>query len=130
MAAMMAGAVVTAEGLWMPGKKLISIPKSPGVYGIGLLPGTEPKPNTVNFTVTGLEAGDRVYVYDANTYEAIVDPYEIRKDPQEHSVVYEYDREVKVRVRNSGPTHIRSIDIPTTITNEGFYVSALRILDI
>jgi hypothetical protein len=28
LAAMAAGAVVTAEGLWIPGQKLISIPKS------------------------------------------------------------------------------------------------------
>jgi len=32
LAAMAAGAVITAEGLWMPGSKLISIPEKPKLY--------------------------------------------------------------------------------------------------
>lgn len=69
-----AGAVA-AEELWVPGKKLISIPsnkrfitcrntmtgtKLPGVYGIGL---NEPEPNSVSLTIQGLNAEDSVHLY-------------------------------------------------------------------
>ncbi len=35
MAAFAAGAIITAEGLWIPGQKLISIPKRPTRFFVG-----------------------------------------------------------------------------------------------
>ena len=37
LAAMAAGAIVTAEGLWIPGQKLISIPQNVGIEGCDYL---------------------------------------------------------------------------------------------
>jgi hypothetical protein len=50
---LMAGGVIVAGELWMPGQKLISIPKT--------LP-----PNTVTMTVSGLDAGDSVYCFEVD----------------------------------------------------------------
>ena len=52
IAALMAGGVITAQGLWMPGTKLISIPKRimvpPGLYGVSIATLSEPMNQRIN----------------------------------------------------------------------------------
>ena len=62
LAGLMAGGIVVAGDLWIPGKKLISIPKP--IVPIGTFTGTNfiQEPNMVSLTVTGTVTGDHVYM--------------------------------------------------------------------
>lgn len=129
MAMIAAGAVVAGEEIWMPGKKLISIPKYPIGQAKNPVNNIQ-EANMVTFTIRGLEAGDTVYTL----YEG-----EHPKDGQiitsdlptiEQRILYTTDREVLVRVRNGGINPIKSFEARSMLTSEGFDLNVLRISDL
>jgi len=127
MAMLAAGAVVTAEEIWMPGKKLISIPKKPK------------KPYTTQIKISGLVPGDRAYACYLDELEwndkfqiAVPKPIfneRVTDNYIVHRVSYTSDREVLVRVRNNGEYPIRSFEIPGTLNPKGLDIETIRKLD-
>ena len=80
LAGLMAGGVIVAGELWIPGQKLISIPKPSrwGTFSGGEFFGSrgviiEPEPNVVTFNVTGLDVGDYVYCAEIDAHGNHVD---------------------------------------------------------
>ena len=67
-------------------------------------------------------------MYDANSGEPILS-HIIDDKPLTYTAEYVTDREVNIRVRNGGPTPIKSINIPATITESGLTVPIIRISD-
>ena len=120
MAALTAGAVITAEGLWWPGKKTISIPSKKILT-----------PNTVNFTVSGLEAGDRVYAAYADEFGGtLIFNETCTGGIFSEQCVYTVDREIIVRVRNGTTNPMRAFQTQATLTNKGIDLPIVRIRDL
>jgi hypothetical protein len=125
---LMAGGIVVAGELWMPGKKLISIPKTTGLSRKWLVTPIGEPPNTTSFTVAGLGSGDVVYLTREN-YPLIRSVRVGERKYAKFTVPYSYDKEYRVRVRNGGITPIKPFEVTTMIDARGLSLQAIRIPD-
>jgi hypothetical protein len=128
-AGLAAGGIVVAGDLWIPGQKLISIPKKKVFDNFQVFIDPALPPNTVSLTVTGTMSGDRIYIAPLGATEE-----EILNDIASSNVIkytteYVQDREVFIRVRNGGITPIHTFETKVPLTPGGNIVDIIRTRD-